>query len=111
MDPADDAASEEGRRRLGRKMHSLYFPAVWREAVVSPINLMLFAGKCRDANDAALFEQALMPFQNGDLPEAERAKYRALVQQEAAKTLITPQTGSPFLEVAEILMMALMTNR
>ena len=94
---------------MARKIHSLYFPAVWREAVVSPINIMLLAGKARDANEANIIAKALTPGDN-DLPAAERTKYRELVQQEAVKTLFTPQSGSPFLEINEILMMAMMTN-
>ena len=59
MDPAADAPSEEDKARLAKKMHSLFFPSVWREAVVSPTNLMLLAGKIRNAEESALYSKAL----------------------------------------------------
>ena len=87
-DSADNAASESSRIRLARKMHSLYFPSVWNEALVSPANIMLLAGKSRNADEANFITKALSPIES-DIPEEERVNMRENVQKEAVKTLFT----------------------
>ena len=89
MDSADDAAKESSRIRLAKKMHSLYFPSVWNEALVSPVNIMLLAGKSRNPDEANFIGKALSPIKS-DISEEERVNMREIVQKEAAKTLFAP---------------------